>query len=137
VRPGLTLVLGNVLLDQRISGELVENGSIGLRPIGSIRRRSIFNLDWRLGGGKGPLSFDIAAEALSGRIGNISNRLVAPPREAFDLGARYRFSIASARALLRLQVANVLDDYGWQVAANGAFQYSIGRRFLAELRVDI
>ena len=129
VRPGLTLVLGNVLLDQRISGELVENGSIGPRPIGSIRRRSIFNLDWRMGGGTGPLSFDIAVEALSARIGNVSNRLVAPPREMVDLGARYRFSIASARALLRLQVANVLDDYGWQVAANGAFQYSIGRRF--------
>jgi iron complex outermembrane receptor protein len=137
VRPGLTLVLGNVLLDSRISGELVESGKIGPRPIGSIRRRSIVNIDWRLGSGKGPLSFDIAAEALSSRIGNVSNRLSAPAREMIDLGARYRFKIASARALLRVQVANVLDDYGWQVAANGAFQYSTGRRFLAELRVDL
>ena len=137
VRPGLTLVLGNVLLDQRISGELVESGKIGPRPIGSIRRRSIFNVDWRLGGGKSPLSFDLAVESLSSRIGNVSNRLSAPEREMIDLGARYRFKIASARALLRVQVANVLDDYGWQVAANGAFQYSTGRRFLAELRFDL
>jgi hypothetical protein len=54
-----------------------------------------------------------------------------------DLGARYRFNLASAKALLRVQVANLFVDYGWQVATNGAFQYSVGRRFLAELRVDI
>jgi iron complex outermembrane receptor protein len=137
VRPGLSVVLGTVLLDQRITGELVESGRIGPRPIGSIRRRSIANIDWRLGGGTSPLSLDIAAESFSSRIGNASNRLLAPPREIFDIGARYRFRLASARALLRLQVANVLDDYGWLVAANGAFQYSVGRRFLAELRVDI
>ncbi|MEI6642907.1 MAG: hypothetical protein WCL10_12780 [Novosphingobium sp.] len=137
LRPGLSVVLGNVLLDQRISGELVDSGRIGPRPIGSIRRRSIVNIDWRLGGGKSPLSLDIAAESLSSRIGNASNRLLAPPRESIDLGARYRFNVASARALLRVQVANVLDNYGWQVATNGAFQYTVGRRFLAELRVDI
>jgi iron complex outermembrane receptor protein len=137
VRPGLNVVLGTVLLDARISGELVESGRIGPRPIGSIRRRSIVNIDWRLGGGQSPLSLDLAAESLSGRIGNAINRLVAPPREVIDLGARYRFKLASAKALLRVQVANVFDDYGWQVATNGAFQYSVGRRFLAELRVDI
>ncbi|WP_298194570.1 hypothetical protein [Novosphingobium sp.] len=137
VRPGLTLVVGNVVLDSRISGELVQSGVIGPRPIGSIRRRSVLNIDWRLGGGTGPLSFDLAAESFSSRIGNVSNGLSAPPRETIDLGARYRFKVASARALLRLQVANVLDDYGWQVAANGAFQYTIGRRFLAELRFDL
>ncbi|WP_298174204.1 hypothetical protein [Novosphingobium sp.] len=137
VRPGLTLVLGNVLLDSRISGELVDSGRIGLRPIGSIRRRSIATIDWRLGGGKSPLSLDLAAESFSARIGNIGNGLSAPPRETIDLGLRYRFSVAKAKGLLRLQVANVLDDYGWQVAANGAFQYSTGRRFLAELRFDL
>lgn len=137
LRPGLTVVLGNVLLDSRIRGELVDSGRIGPRPIGSIRRRSIATIDWRPGGGKSPLSLDLAMESLSSRIGNVSNRLSAPPREMIDLGARYRFSVASAKALLRVQVANVFDDYGWQVFANGAFQYSTGRRFLAELRVDL
>lgn len=137
LRPGLTLVLGNVLLDSRISGELVDSGKIGPRPIGSIRRRSIATIDWRLGGGKSPLSLDLAAESFSARIANVSNGLSAPPRETIDLGARYRFSVAKAKGLLRLQVANVLDDYGWQVAANGAFQYTVGRRFIAELRFDL
>ena len=137
LRPGLTVVLGNVLLDSRISGELVDSGRIGPRPIGSIRRRSIATIDWRLAGGRSPLSLDLAAESFSSRIANISNGLSAPPRETIDLGARYRFSLAKAKGLLRLQIANVLDDYGWQVAANGAFQYSVGRRFLAEVRFDL
>ncbi|MBF9152322.1 TonB-dependent receptor domain-containing protein [Novosphingobium jiangmenense] len=137
VRPGLSVVLGNVLIDSRISGELVDEGRIGPRPVGTIRRRSIANADWRLGGGKSPLSFDIAVESLSARVGNPLNSLYAPPREMIDLGMRYRFPIGSKRALLRLQLANVFDDYGWQVASNGAFQYSVGRRVLAELRFDL
>lgn len=137
VRPGLSVVLGNVLIDSRISGELVDEGRIGPRPVGTIRRRSIANADWRLDGGKSPLSFDIAVESFSARVGNPLNSLYAPPREMIDLGMRYRFPIGSKRALLRLQLANVFDDYGWQVASNGAFQYSVGRRVLAELRFDL
>jgi len=137
VRPGLTAVLGHVSMDPRISGELVERGLIGRRPIASIQRRTTLNMDWRLAGGASPLSLDLAVESLSSRIGNASNCLSAPPRETFDLGLRYRFDIASARALLRLQVGNVLDDYGWMVFSNGAFMYSPGRRFLAELRMEL
>lgn len=137
LRPGLSLVLGNVLIDSRISGELVDEGRIGARPVGTIRRRSIANVDWRLEEGKSPLSFDLAFESLSARVGNPSNSLYAPPRETLDLGMRYRFSVGSTRGLLRLQLANVFDDYGWQVASNGAFLYSAGRRALAELRFDL
>jgi iron complex outermembrane receptor protein len=137
VRPGVTAVIGNVLIDSRISGELVEEGRIGRRPIGTVRRRTIASIDWRLKQGTSPLSFDLAFEGLSARVGNLSNSLMAPPRETVDLGMRYRFSVGSTRALLRLQVANLFDDYGWQVAANGAFQYSASRRLLAELRLDL
>lgn len=137
VWPGVTVVLGNVFIDALISGELVDSGVIGPRPVGTVRRRTIANIDWRLDHGQSPLSFDVSFEGLSSRIGNPSNGLLAPPRETVDLGMRYRFAVGPARALLRLQVANALDDYGWQVASNGAFQYSAGRRFTAEMRFDI
>jgi iron complex outermembrane receptor protein len=137
LRPGVSLVLGNVLIDSRISGELVDEGRISERPVGTIRRRSIANVDWRLDEGRSPLSFDLAFESFSARVGNPSNSLYAPPRETLDLGMRYRFSVGSTRGLLRLQLANVFDDYGWQVASNGAFLYSAGRRALAELRFDL
>ena len=137
LRPGLTVVLGNVFIDALISGELVDSGVIGPRPVGTVRRRTIANVDWRLDSGASPWSFDIGFEGLSTRIGNASNRLLAPARATLDLGMRYRFSVGSTRALLRLQVANLLDDYGWQVAANGAFQYAAGRRLFAEMRFDL
>lgn len=137
VRPGLSVVLGNVLIDAQISGALVECGAIGPRPVGSVKRRTIASFDWRLDGGESPLSFDVSAEALSSRVGNASNQLLAPPRESVDIGLRYRFALAKAPALLRVQLANALDDYGWQVGTNGAFTYSQGRRLYVELRVDL
>lgn len=137
VRPGLTFVLGHVSLDPKISGELVDNGSIGKRPIASVRRRSTLNVDWRLGGGTSPWSFDMGVESLSSRVGNAANTLSAPARDSIDLGLRYRFNVAKSRALLRVQLANVMDDYGWLVFPNGAFMYSQGRRVLAELRLDL
>ncbi len=137
LKPGLTFVLGHVSLDAKISGELVAMARSGPRPIASIRRRTALNVDWRLAAGTSPLSFDLAIESLSSRVGNASNSLSAPPRDTFDLGLRYRFKLPMARALLRLQLANVLDDYGWLVFPNGAFMYSQGRRVLAELRLDL
>lgn len=137
MRPGLNVVLGHVSLDAKISGELVDNGMIGRRPVASIDRRTALNVDWRLDGGTSPLSLDLGIESLSSRIANASNGLSAPPREMIDLGMRYRFNVAKARALVRLQLANVLNDYGWLVSSNGAFMYSQSRRLLAELRIDL
>ncbi len=54
--PGLSLVGGMLLLDPRISGEAVDSGLIGRRPVGQVRRRIAANLDWRSRGGTGPLS---------------------------------------------------------------------------------
>ncbi|MBC2665901.1 TonB-dependent receptor [Novosphingobium flavum] len=137
VLPGLSVVLGTVLIDAKITGELVASGVIGPRPVASGKRRSVASADWRLDGGKSPLSFDIAVESLSKRIGNASNRLMVPAREVFDIGLRYRFALGPAKALLRAQVTNLFNDYNWYVTANGAFVYTHSRRFLAELRVDL
>lgn len=94
------------------------------------------NLDWRLQSGTSPLSFDLSLESLSGRVANAGNGLVVPPSEVFDIGLRYRFAIAHSRALLRLQVANLFNDYSWRVSGNGALLYTHSRRVLAEVRVD-
>ncbi len=133
---GLTVVAGTVLLDAGVRGELVDGGIIGPRPVGSVRRRSSLNVDWRLQSGTSPLSFDASLESLSGRVANAGNGLVVPPSEVFDIGLRYRFAIAHSRALLRLQVANLFNDYSWRVSGNGALLYTHSRRVLAEVRVD-
>ncbi len=137
VRPGLSIVAGTVIIDPVISGPDVAAGVIGRRPVGSLRRRSILNLDWRLDEGKSPFSIDVALESLSGRTANIANSLSAPARETINLGFRYRFPIANARALLRIQANNLLGDYGWIVSPSSAFTYSPGRNVSAELLIDI
>lgn len=134
--PGLTLVAGTVLLDPRISGEAVTSGRIGARPLGSIRRRSVLNLDWKPAG-QTRWSFDYAIESLASRIGNLSNRLAAPARATLALGARYRLKINGTAVLVRVQMTNVFDEYGWLVSASGGFTYSPGRALLAQLAVDL
>lgn len=134
--PGLTLVGGTLLLDPRLSGEAVASGQIGPRPVGQVRRRSVANLDWRLGGGHGALSFDLAAESLSRRIGNAANTLSAPARATFNLGARYRFKAAGGTFLLRPLVTNLTNVYGWNVSTSGGWTYTAPRAATIQLIAD-
>lgn len=137
ILPGLTLVAGTVLIDARVRGELVDSGAIGPRPIGSTRRRTSLNADWRLDGGSSPLSIDFSIESLSSRVANASNGLLVPAAVTVDAGLRYRFALAASRALLRVQVANIFDNYSWRISGNGALLYTHSRRVLAELRIDL
>ena len=128
--PGLSLVGGALFLDPSISGEAVDSGLILPRPVGQVRRRVVANLEWRTQGGAGPLSIDLAFEAVSSRMANAANTLSAPARETFDIGARYRFSAGKTKFVLRPQLHNVFNEYGWLVSPSGSFTYT-GARYLA------
>ena len=134
--PGVTIVAGTLLLDPRISGEAVDSGLIGPRPVGQIRRRSVANLDWRLQGGKSAWSFDLALEDLSARNANARGTLSAPPHTTINLGARYRFTMAGLKMLLRPNVQNLFNSYGWNVSSSGGFTYVPSRSGTLELLVD-
>ena len=134
--PGVSLVGGMLLLDPRISGEAVTRGDIGPRPVGQVRRRIATNLEWRSRGGKGPLSFDLSFESLSSRMANAANTLVAPPRSTFDIGARYHFEMGKTKFVLRPQVRNIFNNYGWQVSQSGGFSYTPRRVASVNLIAD-
>ncbi len=134
--PGLTVVLGTALLDPKISGEAVVSGLIGQTPIGQARRRSVANLDWRLNNGASPLSFDLALESHSSRMGNAANTLSAPARNAVNLGVRYRFKLGKVNLLLRPRIENLFDSYGWNVSPSGGFSYTNGRTATLQLAAD-
>lgn len=121
--PGWTLVGGTMLLDPRISGEAIDAGLVGRRPVGQVRRRSVVNLDWRTGDGQGPLSLDLSLESLSARTGNAANLLDAPARTVVNLGARYRFKLAGGAWLVRPQLFNAFGVYGWNVSPGGGWTY--------------
>ena len=134
--PGLTLVGGSLFSDPTISGEAVETGLIGSSPVGQGSRRSVVNLDWRTGAGKGAWSLDLAVESLSARTANARNTLSAPARAAVNLGARYRFALGKTRLLVRPVVQNLFDSYGWQVSASGGLTYTQARSAYLQLTAD-
>lgn len=134
--PGLVAVAGTLLMDSRISGEIGSLNQIGPRPVGLARRRSVVNVDWRLQGGKGPLSLDLVVESLSSRIGNTANTLSAPPRTTVNLGARYRFAIKSTQLMARVQLQNAFNAYNWNVSLSGGFTYINPRYLQTQIVVD-
>ena len=134
--PGLTFVGGTVFLDPQISGELVQSGEIGARPVGQSRRRSAVNLDWRTNAGRGALSLDLAVESHSSRYANAQNTFRAPGFSTFDLGARYRLVQWNTPIVIRAQLLNAFDTYGWRVSQSGGFSYSNGRTATVQLIAD-
>jgi iron complex outermembrane recepter protein len=133
--PGLTIVAGTVLLDPKISGADVQTGLLGARPVGSFKRRSVANFDWKPRGQEA-LSLDLALESFSSLTGNRANRFNAPARETVGVGARYRFKLAETKLLFRTQVTNLLNDYGWRVSSSGGFSFTLPRTLVASLSAD-
>jgi iron complex outermembrane recepter protein len=134
--PGVTIVAGTVFVDPGISGGAVDNGRIGPRPLGSITRRSILNIDWKPAG-QTAWSIDTAIESTSARTGNIANTLEAQARTTLALGGRYRARFGGNDMVLRVQVTNLFNEYGWLVSNSGGFTYSPARTFIAQLSIDI
>jgi len=132
---GLTVVAGTVFLDASISGEEVEAGTIGRKPVGSFVRHSILSLDYRFPGFN-RLSLDAFVDSSSKRTANALNTLYVPARTTLTLGGRYRFKIANSSALLRAQVGNVTNAYGWLVSRSGYFTPIPERNFTVSLAAD-
>jgi len=136
VAPNLRAVVGNTLIDAKVSGEEVARGVIGPRPIGAFVRHTIVGLNYRV-----PvhpkLSFDAFFEGSSRRVANDANTLYIPKRAVVNLGMRYRFKIDEKPVLFRAQVLNVTNTFGWNVGGGGGFTPNSSRRFLVSLSADI
>jgi iron complex outermembrane recepter protein len=140
--PGLSLVAGTVLLDGEVSGELVQLGQIGSRPVGQTERQIRLNADYQLPWNP-DLSVDVALLSTGERAASSAPRpelggeqFAVDGRTTLDLGGRWRFSIGSAQAVARLLVQNVSDDRNWDVGGNGAFLMSQPRRVSLSLTAD-
>jgi iron complex outermembrane receptor protein len=140
---GLSVVAGAVFLDADVSGEAVDLGIIGPKPVGTTGRTVRANFDYRLPFFE-PLSVDLGITSLAGRVASAleyaergGRQLMTEPRTTFDLGARYRFRAGATPTTLRAQITNVFNVYGWDVSANSSFRFSDTRRFLLSLAADL
>jgi iron complex outermembrane receptor protein len=135
ITPRLSVVLGAVFLDATVSGDAVDLGLIGRRPVTSIGRNVNGAVNWNLPWVEG-LSLDLAYESTSKRIANAANTLVIPPRHVYSLGGRYRFELFDKPATFRAQLATVNNVYGYSNFGEG-FYYNLPRRFQMSLTVDM
>lgn len=134
IAPGLTVVAGTVLMDANLSGKAVEQKLVGQRPVGSSRRTSFANVEYQLKGIEGVTA--VLGYAGRGRtIANRMNTLTIDPANSFSVGARYRFNVGGKPTSLYARVANITDEYSYQVSGEGLY-YSTGRRFIATLTSD-
>jgi iron complex outermembrane receptor protein len=140
---GLNLVVGAVFLDAEVSGEAVNLGTIGPRPVGTTGRIVRANFDYRLPF-LNALSVDLGITheagqvASSGTYAELGGRqLTTEPQTLFDIGARYRFKVRATPATLRAQITNLFDSYRWKVGSNSSFRFIDERRFLLSLAADI
>jgi iron complex outermembrane receptor protein len=140
---GLSIVAGAVFLDADVSGEAVDLGIIGPKPVGSTGRIIRANFDYRLPFFE-PLSLDLGIAHQAGRVASAleyaelgDRQLMTEPRTVFDIGARYRFKAGATPATLRAQITNVFNVYGWDVSANSSFRFNDTRRFLLSLAADL
>jgi iron complex outermembrane receptor protein len=140
---GLSVVAGAVFLDADVSGEAVDLGIIGPKPVGTTGRTIRANFDYRLPFFE-PFSVDLGITSLAGKVASAleyeelgGRQLMTEPRTTFDMGARYRFRAGATPATLRAQVTNVFNVYGWDVSANSSFRFSDTRRFLLSLAADL
>ncbi len=132
---GLTVIAGGILVNPKISGTEVDAGRIGKHPIGSFRKRGIFNLDWKPVGQEA-WSFDLAFEGVSSETANRLNSLNTPARTNFNLGTRYRFNLAGSKVMLRGQILNLFNSYGWRVSSSGGFGTTPPRILYLQAVVD-
>jgi iron complex outermembrane receptor protein len=135
ITPRLNLVLGALFLDAKVSGDAVDLGLIGRRPLGAIARNVNGALNWNLPWVEG-LSLDLAYEGTSDRTANSANTLVIPARYAAALGGRYRFDLFDKPATFRAQLASFNNAYAFNNIGEG-FYYNLPRRFQMSLTVDM
>lgn len=132
---GLTLVAGNLLLQPRVTGEEVDQGLIGERPVGQTNRLTIVSADYQLPFAKG-FSVNGTLTSVGDRVASRDNQLSIPARSVVDLGARYRFKIGAAPAQLSLRVGNITNKFGWRTNASEVFVPNGQRRVSVDLAAD-
>ena len=134
--PSTSIVVGAVGLDAAVSGEEVVAGTIGRRPVGSTPMTLLASADYRLPQFRA-LSVDATVNYQGARVATVDDRLRLPARAMVDLGLRYRFSVGHTPASFRLQAANILDTFSWDIAGSGALQPRAPRQISARLTADI
>ncbi|MEO5495092.1 MAG: TonB-dependent receptor [Sphingomonas sp.] len=132
----LNVVAGGFFLDARVVRDATALGNIGPRPVALPGHLLNVNVNWRTPILDG-LSLDAAMSQRTSVPSTTDNLVSLPPRATVSLGGRYRFKLAKKNATLRLQVANVFDNRGFNIAGPGVYGGNNGRFITGYLAIDV
>lgn len=136
VAPGLTVVAGLVGLQARLSGPLVDNGTMGEVPPEAAPLTGIFNIQYGPAAWKG-FSLDARLNHTAPNWANVENTFKTSGLTTMNVGARYRFTMGDHPASLRLQVQNLFDTWEWEVqGTQRQIQATERREVTLQLTVD-
>ena len=135
VHPHWSLVTGALLMQPRVTGEAVDLGLLGNRPVGPSERVLRLDVEYRPPSLQS-WSFDASVVNYGDRVASSDNRLVLPAYTLIDLGARYRTAIGRAPVTLRFQAVNLTDEFAWFVSDSNSFGHNDGRGYSALLFID-
>ncbi len=131
-----------VLQKPTVSGEGVDRGLIGPKPVSQPETTVRLNLDYRTPWVQG-LSIDAAVNhtgeraATSREFAELGGaQLNAEAYTTLDLGMRYRFRVRDHASMLRVQVQNIFDDFTWKIYPSGAFYVTNPRNILVSVATD-
>ena len=131
----LTVLVGTRFMDAQVSGQTVDAGLVGEKPVGSVRSLSVASADYRFPGTGA--SLDAILENSTAQVANTSNTVEVGGRTVLNIGGRYRFTLSGKPVTVRAQVQNVFDKYGWKIVSGGAYVYNPPRRFSVYLAMDL
>ncbi len=134
---GLTILAGGLFLDARNSGEEVDSGALGARPVGRSRLSGRLAVNWRLNAGSSPWSFDLVVDGNGPQEATRDNLIRGVAGVDVNIGTRYRFKLRQNAAVFRLQITDLTNNFRWQVAGDGAWSPNNPRSVVAFLTVDI
>lgn len=134
--PRLDLVAGGVLLDARVERDAQASGAIGRRPVGVANHNINVNLNWRTPWLQG-LTLDASVTERGRMAATTDNAQAIVARQIVNLGARYSFRLAGKDVTARIQVYNLLDQYGLVSNGPGLYRTNQPRSVNGFLAVDL
>lgn len=132
----LDLVAGGVVLDAQVERDAQATGTIGRRPVGVAKHLFNVNLNWRTPWLEG-LALDASLLERGAMPATTDNSLEIVGRQIVNLGARYSFRIADKAVTARIQVYNLLDQYGLVSGGPGLYRTNQPRSVNGFLAVDL
>lgn len=138
----LNVVAGAVLQKPEVTGEGVDAGVIGPRPVSQPETVLRINLDYRTPWVEG-LSLDATfvhtgeRAATARRFAELGGeQLDAEAFTTLDLGMRYRYRLANRPSTMRVQLVNAFNDTAWRILPSGAFTQAQPRTLQVTLATD-